>query len=97
MASFSEMFSGRKRSSSVWTNFSYDEKQKKSKCLVSDCSMFVATKNPTNLKNHLMKHHRDVYDEMLSVEQEQKTQCNASKKMKIDGKFLLIISLSAEF
>ena len=59
--------------------------------------MFVATKNPIKLKNHLTKHHRDVYDEMLSVDQEQKTQCNASKKMKIDGKFILIIFLSAEF
>jgi len=56
MARISEMFTGRKRSSSVWTQVSYDEKQKKSGCLVLECSMFVATKNLTDLKNHLMKH-----------------------------------------
>jgi len=37
MASFSKMFSVEKDLASVWTHFRYDEKQKRSKCLVSEC------------------------------------------------------------
>lgn len=90
MASFSKQFAGRKRGSSVWTYFKYEEKEKKSRCIViapdgSVCSTMVATKNPTNLKSHLQKHHKAVYDEMIELENEQKIQLFASKQAKATG------------
>jgi len=62
MAGLIKQFSGRKRGSCVWTYSKYDEKQDKSRCIVvslngSACDVLVATKNPTNLKNHLRTHH----------------------------------------
>ena len=73
MASLIKTFSGRKRGSHVWTYFKYDEKQDKSRCIVvssngSTCDVLVATKNPTNLKNHLRKHHKDIYKELDDIE-----------------------------
>jgi cation transport regulator ChaB len=42
----------------------------------------VATKNPTNLKNHLPNHHEDVYKELEAREKEEK---DAKKRMKTEG------------
>jgi hypothetical protein len=87
MTSFVSMFSGRKRGSSVWTYFEYNEQQRKSTCLArldsgSVCNKLVATKNPTNLKNHLANHHEDVYKELEAREKEEK---DAKKRMKTEG------------
>jgi len=85
MSNLVQLFSGRKRSSGVWTYFSYDEKQNKSKCLISECSMTVATKNATNLKNHLRKHHKDAYEEIAAIDEEQQKKCSSAKRLKTEG------------
>jgi hypothetical protein len=41
------------------------------------CNLSVATKNPTNLKNHLKMHHSTQYDEIVAQEVEQ---ADAKKK-----------------
>lgn len=91
MASLVKQFSGRKRSHSVWTYFKYDEKQDKSRCIVvsskgSACDVLVATKNATNLKNHLRIHHKEIYKELEDIEKEQKEQSRSSKISKNTGK-----------
>jgi len=91
MASLIQQFSGRKRASCVWRYFKYDEKQDKSRCIVvssngSACDVLVATKNATNLKNHLRKHHKDIYKELEDIEKEQKEQSSSSKRSKNTGK-----------
>ena len=58
LASLVKQFSGRKRGSSVWTYSKFEETENKSRCLVAlangaKCDAIAATKNPTNLKNHL--------------------------------------------
>jgi len=50
MSSLIQQFSGRKRCSDVLKHFSYDDKQDKSRRLIAECNMLVATKNVTNLK-----------------------------------------------
>jgi hypothetical protein len=90
MASLVQQFSGRKRGSSVWTYFTFEVKESKSRCIVvlpngSKCDTLVATKNPTNLKNHLQKHHKEIYDEMIKLEDEHKKETIASKLLKPEG------------
>jgi hypothetical protein len=70
MASLVQQFSGRKRGSNVWTHFKFEEKEKMSRCLVvlpngTSCNVLVATKNPTNLKSHLQKHHKEILDDLI--------------------------------
>jgi len=77
MASLVQQFSGRKRGSSVWTHFKFEEKDNKSRCLVvlpngTSCNALVATKNPTNLKSHLQKHHKEIFDNLIELEIENK-------------------------
>jgi hypothetical protein len=81
------MFSGRKRGSSVWTHFKYDEQQRKSRCLImlgngSVCNKLVATKNPTNLKTHLANHHVVVHKEL---EARGKEENDSRRRMKVGG------------
>jgi hypothetical protein len=59
--------------------FKFEEKEIKSWCLVvlpngSSCDTMIATKNPTNLKSHLQKHHKEIFDQMLELENENKNQ-----------------------
>jgi hypothetical protein len=92
MASFVKIFSGRKRASQVWQYFNYDEGRRKSTCILrtekgTQCGKLIATKNPTNLKNHLRHHHPKVYDEVTKNERENM----ASKRRKVDaGKYIVI-------
>jgi hypothetical protein len=77
MASFVRQYYGCKHGSSVWTYFKFEENENKSRCLVvlpngSSCNMMVATKNPTNLKSHLQKHHKEIFDRMIELENENK-------------------------
>jgi hypothetical protein len=76
MASFQKMFCGRKRGSEVWKYFSYNEQKRKSTCVVALadgrlCNASVASKNPTNLKNHLKSHHAAQFEEIIDYEAEQ--------------------------
>ena len=69
-----KIFSGRKRESSVWKYFEYDEKIGKSRCNVVDiktrlvCQAELVDKNPTNLKSHLASNHSAVNKELLEEE-----------------------------
>lgn len=77
-------FSGRKRGSGVWQYFSYDAQQRRSRCTVSTptgslCNMYVATKNPTNLKNHLQTHHKNIYDDVTGMDERERSACKARK------------------
>jgi hypothetical protein len=88
MTSFQKMFGGRKRGSEVWKYFKYDEQMRKCTCLVAKadgrlCSSLLATKNPTNLKNHLKSHHSTQYDEISALEAEE---TEAKKKRAADGR-----------
>jgi len=38
--------------------------------------MTAAMKNATNLKNHLRMHHKDAYEKIAAVDEEQKKKCN---------------------
>lgn len=85
MASFQKMFGGRKRGSDVWTYFSYNEQKRKSTCIVALadgrlCNASVATKNPTNLKNHLRSHHSAQFKEITDREAQQ----TEAKKKRIE-------------
>lgn len=79
MASFSQMFVGRKRESDVWKHFRYEVDRNKCKCVVLDdkgkeCGMLVAGKNPTNMKAHLSRHHSKVFCEMTAMEKASKAE-----------------------
>lgn len=70
-----KIFSGRKRGSAVWQYFTYDDSKRRSTCIIAkdngrQCGMLVATKNPTNLKNHLRHHHHTEYEELEKAESE---------------------------
>jgi len=86
MASLIHMFCGRKRASDVWKYFLYDEQKRRSVCQIElsnrkTCSVSVATKNPTNLKNHLKNHHRAEYEDLMSREAEE----TAAKKQRMQA------------
>jgi hypothetical protein len=49
----------------------------------SSCNTMVATKNPTTLKSHLQKHHKEIFDQMIELENENKKQLVASKQAKL--------------
>jgi hypothetical protein len=90
MASLVQQLSGRKRGSSVWTHFKFEEKEKKSRCLVvlyngTSCNVLVATKNPTNLKSHLQKHQKEIFDDLIELEIGNEKQLVTSKQAKITG------------
>ncbi|ESO02369.1 hypothetical protein HELRODRAFT_161629 [Helobdella robusta] len=60
------MKTGRKRASSVWDYFTYDDKLNKSKCSALNskdetCVFSLAGKNPSNLKTHLRSRHPASY------------------------------------
>ena len=69
-STLSRIFGGRKQESAVWKYFAYNEEIKKSICQVktSDnkiCGYPVTSKNTTNLKTHLHRHHADRYEVFL--------------------------------
>lgn len=70
--------SGRPRCSSVWNFFEYDKAVDKSIQITTEndssksCGQAIAGKYPTNLKQHLNKHHPVQYAELLQLEKEQK-------------------------
>jgi len=74
MATFSQMFAGRKRESIVWKHFQYNVANNKSMCTVLDekgereCGVLVAGKNPTNMKAHLVRHHPKISTEVQEQE-----------------------------
>jgi hypothetical protein len=85
MTSLIKMFSGRKRGSDVWRHFTCDEQKCKSYCLIQAsngaiCNMTIATKNPTNLKNHLKSHHTAEYQSLLLHEAEE----SEAKKQRVN-------------
>ena len=70
--------SGRPRRSLVWKFFEYNKAMDKSICQIStesdsskSCGQAIAGKYPTNLKQHLNKHHPVQYAELLQLEKEQ--------------------------
>lgn len=70
--------SGRPRRSPVWKFFEYDKAVDKSICQISTesdssklCGQAIAGKYPTNLKQHLNKHHPVQYASLLQLEKEQ--------------------------
>lgn len=70
--------SGQPRRSPVWKFFEYDKAVDKSICQISTesdssklCGQAIAGKYPTNLKQHLNKHHPVQYASLLQLEKEQ--------------------------
>ena len=68
----SHLATGKPKSSSVWDSFDYCEKDHESVCRLPDneneaeCHGFkVKGMNPTNLKQHLMRHHKKEYQQLL--------------------------------
>ena len=63
----SRIFGGRKQESDVWKYFAYNEEIKKSIIIICQvittdnkiCGYPVTSKNTTNLKTHLHRHHAD--------------------------------------
>ena len=58
---------GRRQESVVWLHFSYDAVANRTTCIVADgegkrCNTELTGKNPTNMKAHLSRAHKDVYD-----------------------------------
>jgi len=45
----------------------------------------VLYQSATNLKNHLRKHHKNAYEEIVAVDEEQKKNCSAAKRLKTEG------------
>jgi len=89
--SLSKTFAGRKRGSHVWTHFKHNESENNTKCIVigakgAACNETVATKNPTNLKNHLRTHHKEVYEEVLQKDKEMNDVKSVCKRRKVEGK-----------
>ena len=72
---------GPKRANPSYDYFQYDEKIKKSKCLVGDCNEQVAGRGG-NLERHLQRKHKDVF---VSV-QEKKQENNKALDERDDGK-----------
>lgn len=72
--SLDKMFAGRRRESSVWKYFEYNEQTRKSKCCVTDakigkeCGALLAGKNCSNLISHLARIHKDVHTEFEETE-----------------------------
>ena len=83
---------GRPKKSPVWDFFSYDPESNKSVCQIkagtggdepgssrASCDP-IAGKFPTNLRNHLRKHHPSEYAEVLRKEKEVKLKKNEAKR-----------------
>lgn len=57
------------------------------------CGMLVATKNPTNLKNHLRHHHHTEYEE-IDKEEREIAESNAKRiKTNDEGTLILFINV----
>ena len=89
---------GRPRKSPVWNYFVYDSEKETSMCKVEvkvgergpskTCDHVIGGKFPTNLKNHLKKHHPTQYEELLQKEEEArkaKEEAKARAKAKAFG------------
>ena len=70
---------GRPKASPVWDCFDYCEKDE-SVCYLCDndnesehCRVKVKGKNPTNLKQHLMRHHKNEYQQIIEKEEEKRS------------------------
>lgn len=73
---FVKLNSGRRKESGVWQYFDYDDQSRRSKCNICTsqkvCGFLVAGKNPTNLKCHLLRHHKDEYEQITEREKSKK-------------------------
>jgi len=59
--------SGRRQESVVWQHFTYDAVANRTTCIVEDgkgkrCDTELTGKNPTNMKAHLSRAHKEIYD-----------------------------------
>lgn len=84
--SFSQMFAGRKRESSIWDYYEYDDKTEKSICKVCDatsgrvCGLKLAGKNATNLVQHLSRLHKAQHLEFEAKEKVRQGEKQGSKR-----------------
>ena len=83
--------SGRPKTSLVWEIFDYDECSDNSICKVkiskgseepAQCGKTIKGKNPTNLKQHMRKHHPDNFKKFLEKEEAFKLQKAATNTLK---------------
>ena len=83
---------GRPKRSPVWDYFTYDSVSSLCKVDVmagdrepdlskKSCDHTVSGKFPTNLKNHLKKHHPTVYENVLRNEEEAKAEASTAKAL----------------
>lgn len=81
MASLSRILGGRKKDSSVWDHFTFNETTGKSRCIVvvetgkkrkSECGTELCGKNTTNLISHLSRFHKEEYDAFVVKEKKKK-------------------------
>lgn len=76
--------SGRKKESSVWRYFTYDDVTDKSKCKVESvksgkqCTVQLSGKNATNLKTHLMRFHKEEFKTVETQDAEREASSNDS-------------------
>jgi len=58
---------GRRQESEVWQHFAYDAVANRTKCIIQSsdgkpCNTTLTGKNPTNMKAHLARMHKETYD-----------------------------------
>ena len=71
MMTLVQLLPGKRQSrDNVWDYFEYVSEKSKSCCITVDsketteCSTFISRKNTTNLKKHLKRYHKNIYDNL---------------------------------
>ena len=68
-----ERHAGRPRTSLNHKHFIYDPDNDTSTCIVDGCNRLIKSRNPTNLKSHLLNYHKDAHRILLEEEKQVKT------------------------
>jgi hypothetical protein len=107
MTTLTQLLSGRKRDSSVWEYFVYDEHSNKSRCTVlnakgEECGFQMAGKRTSNLKVHMKARHEAAYSQLQKSEMERDSKTTiTSQKRKPDqtheGSYSKSLSLGCRF
>jgi hypothetical protein len=69
MTTLVQLLSGRKKESSVWDYFTFDDTANKSRCTVptgngEECGFLMAGKRTSNLKLHIKAKHPSIFSEI---------------------------------
>ena len=108
MTNLVQILSGRKKESSIWNSFIYNETSNKSRCVVlmdngDECGCEITGKKTSNLKTHVKSRHPELFKLIIQKDQETAEATFAAKKRKHSAtegnsnSFVVLLRLIVDF